>query len=158
VVNNPHYKQGFQEDGKEIVRVIDAIKAQCAQAKYFFVSGALQEKVNIEVETDKAKVVSFLETLGFQPLLVGSLQKAESLYTGSADGFDLKSCLGFIRTFYEHLNIDGATVVAAQSGEAMVQAIDPALNVLRNKGILTAQQEKFARGLYTLLSSEGVHS
>jgi hypothetical protein len=118
----------------------------------------LQQTANLEVETDKARVVGYLESLGFQPLLIAALQKAEDLYRVTSDGFDLKGCLTHVRSFFEHLNIDAATVIAAQAGETMAQEIDPALNVLKNKLFLTWQQEKFARGLYTLISSEGVHS
>jgi|GEM_PF-1260389 hypothetical protein len=157
VVENPHYRQGFKDEGEEIVKAIDAIREQCRQARYWYLKGALQQTTNLEIESDKAKVVEFLDSLGFDPLLTASLKRAEDLYQESSDAFDLKSCLGHIRSFYEHLHIDAATVIANESGDAALQEWDPALNLLRSKSFLSTQQEKFARALYTLLSHEGVH-
>jgi hypothetical protein len=70
----------------------------------------------------------------------------------------LKSCLGHIRSFYEHLNIDAGQAIAMALGATVVDEWDPTLTFLKNKSFLSAQQDKFARGLYTLLSDEGVHS
>ena len=72
MVNNPHYRQGFSKEGEEIVRAIDAIGEQCAQARYFYLKGVLQQTTNLEVESDKTKVIGFLDSLGFDPLLTAS--------------------------------------------------------------------------------------
>jgi len=156
-VRNPHFRQGFSEEGKAIVDAIDAITEQCQQAAYWYLKGELQQATNLEIESDKTKVVGFLETLGFDPLLTASLKKAEDLYKPSSDAFDLKSCLGHIRSFYEHLHIDGGTAIADSVGAAVAHEWDPVLTFLRNNAFFTPQQDKFARGLYTLLSDEGVH-
>ena len=42
-------------------------------------------------------------------------------------------------------------------GTTVLDKWDPAITFLKHKSFLTEQQEKFARGLYTLLSDEGVH-
>lgn len=157
MVENKHYRQGFQAEGKEIVTAIDAIREQCRQAGYWYLKGQLQQTTNLEIESDKAKVLGFLETLGFDPLLTSSLKKAEDLYKPSSDAFDLKSCLGHIRSFYEHLHIDAGGAIAGDLGVPLMAEWDPVLTFLKNKSFLSMQQEKFARGLYTLLSDEGVH-
>lgn len=113
---------------------------------------------NLEIESDKAKVVGFLDSLGFDPLLTASLAKAEDLYRSTSDAFDLKSCLGHIRSFYEHLTIDAGQAIAKDLAETVVDEWDPTINFLRNRLFLSPQQEKFSRGLYTLLSDEGVHA
>ena len=158
MVNNPHYRQGFSKEGEEIVTVIDAIAQQCNQARYFYLKGILQQNTNLEIESDKTKVVGFLASLGFDPLLTASLAKAESLYRASSDAFDLKSCLGHIRSFYEHLNIDAGQAIAKDLGTTVVNEWDPTLTFLKNKSFLSTQQDKFARGIHTLLSDEGVHA
>ena len=157
MVNNPHYRQGFSNVGEEIVKAIDAIAQQCNQARYFYVKGVLEQTTNLEVESDKTKVVGFLDSLGFDPLLTASLAKAEDLYRASSDAFDLKSCLGHIRSFYEHLNIDAGQAIANNLKTPVVDEWDPTLTFLKNQSFLSLQQDKFARGLYTLLSDEGVH-
>jgi len=156
-VNNPHYREGFSNEGEEIVNAIDAIGQQCNQARYFYLKGALQQTMNLEVENDKTKVIGFLDSLGFDPLLTASLAKAESLYRASSDAFDLKSCLGHIRSFYEHLNIDAGQAIARDLKTTVVDEWDPTLTFLKNQSFLSPQQDKFARGLFTLLSDEGVH-
>jgi len=156
-IGNPDYIEGLEHEGQEIVKSIDAITAQCKQARYFYLKGALQETTNLEVESDKTKVIGFLDSLGFDPLLTASLAKAESLYSASSDAFDLKSCLGHIRSFYEHLNIDTGLAIAKALGKSVVDEWDPTLTFLKNNSFLSMQQDKFARGLYALLSDEGVH-
>jgi hypothetical protein len=157
MVQNRYYQSGFESEAKEIVVSIDAISKQCEQAVYWYLKGELQQATNLEIESDKTKVIGFLENLGFDPLLTTSLKKAEDLYKPSSDAFDLKSCLGHIRSFYEHLSIDGGMAIAAAHGASVVQEWDPTLTFLKNNGFFTLQQDKFARGLYTLLSDEGVH-
>ena len=112
MVENPAYRPGREKEGSEIVDAIDAIVQQCNQARYFYLKNVLQQNTNLEVESDKTKVVGFLDSLGFDPLLTASLAKAEELYLSSSNAFDLKSCLGHIRSFYEHLNIDAGQAFA----------------------------------------------
>jgi hypothetical protein len=157
VVQNKYYQSGFEAEAKQIVDSIKAIAKQCEQAAYWYLKGELQQAANLEIESDKTKVIGFLDGLGFDPLLTSSLKKAEDLYKPSADAFDLKSCLGHIRSFYEHLSIDGGMAIAAAHGASVVREWDPILTFLKNNGFFTQQQDKFARGLYALLSDEGVH-
>jgi hypothetical protein len=157
MVPNPHYKSGREQEASQIVKSVDGIADECNQALYWYLKGALQLTPNLEIESDRIKVIGFLDNLGFDPLLSGSLAKAESLYNASSDAFDLKSCLGHIRSFYEHLNIDAGQAIARLSGATVVDGWDPTMTFLRNSTFLSPQQEKFARGLYTLLSDEGVH-
>jgi len=157
MVPNPHFKRGFEQEGEEIYKAIDGIIEECRKARYFYLKGVLQQTPNLEVENDKAKVVEFLASLGFNPLLMASLQKAEELYGASSNAFDLKSCLGHIRSFYEHLNIDAGQTIAKNLGITVVDEWDPTVTFLKNKAFLSSQLEKFARGIYALLSDEGVH-
>jgi hypothetical protein len=157
-VANPDSIGGLEHEGRQITESIDAIAAQCKQARYFYLKGALQETINLEVESDKTKVIGFLDSLGFDPLLTASLAKAESLYSSSSDAFDLKSCLGHIRSFYEHLNIDAGLALAENLGMTVVDDWDPALTFLKNRSFLSPQQDKFARGLYGLAQRRGLPS
>jgi hypothetical protein len=156
-ITNPKYRQGYNLQGSEIVKAVDGITQECNQARYFYLKGVLQRSTNLEIESDKTKVIGFLDSLGFDPKLIASLAKAESLYRASADAFDLKSCLGHIRSFYEHLNIDGGQAIAKDMSTTVLDKWDPTITFLKNRSFLTEPQEKFARGLYTLLSDEGVH-
>jgi hypothetical protein len=156
-VNNPVYRPGFEYVGRVIVAGIDGLAEECRKARYFYLKGALQELPNLEIESDKVKVVSFLDSLGFNPLLAASLTRAEQQYSSASGPFDWKECLGHIRSFYEHLNIDAGQAIAKNIGKTVVGQWDPTLMFLKNCKFFTEQQDKFARGLYTLLSDEGVH-
>ena len=154
-VQQLHERAAWAHHIDESVR---GIGEECRKAKYFYLKDALlQQTPNLEIDSDKAKVMGFLDSLGFEPLLTASLQKAEDLYRAPVDAFDLKGCLGHIRSFYEHVNCDAGQAVARSLGTSVVDEWDPALTFLKNQSIITPQQEKFARGLYTLLSDEGVH-
>src|SRR5260370_4537711 len=157
MTKNPYYKRGRETESNEIVAAIDGITEQCRKARYFYLRGALQELPNLEIESDKVKVVGFLDSLGFDPLLAASLTRAERQYSSASGPFDWKDCLGHIRSFYEHMNIDAGQALAKSLETGCVDKWDPTLTFLKNKGFFTEQQDKFARGLYTLLSDEGVH-
>ncbi|QMV18103.1 hypothetical protein GOB94_04895 [Granulicella sp. 5B5] len=157
MTQNPHYKPGREREANVIVKQIHHMLAEISQALYFYLKGALQDTPNLEVDNDRRKVIGFIEGLGFDPLLTASLQKAETLYKNTADAFDLKSCIGHLRSFYEHVHIQAAAELGSQKQELVKDEFDPSLTLLKNDGILSWQQEKFARGLYTILSSEGAH-
>jgi hypothetical protein len=116
----------------------------------------LQQTPNLEVENDKATVIGFWGSLRFDPLLTASLQKAEELYTASSDAFDLKSCLGHLRSFLEELHIQTAPAFAAP-GEAHPAKWGAATTFLRSKGVISPKDEAFITSLYTLVSDEAIH-
>jgi hypothetical protein len=156
----------YSQESRELRDRVDEIKAsiggiseECRKAQYFYLKGSLlQEMPNLEIEGDKTRVISFLDSLGFNPQLSASLNRAEELYRNSSDAFDLKDCLGNIRTFYEHLNRDAGQALAKSVGTTVANEWDPTLTFFKNSNFFSSQQDKFARGLYTLLSDEGVHA
>lgn len=156
-VKNPHYQPGFEDMGRAVVAGIDGLTEECRKARYFYLKGALQELPNLEIESDKVKVIGFLDSLGFNPVLAASLARSEQQYNSASGPFDWKECLGHIRSFYEHMNIDAGQAIAKNAGKIVVDQWDPTMTFLKNSKFFTEQQDKFARGLYTLLSDEGVH-
>lgn len=157
IENNPHYQQGFSEVGNEIVAAIDGVAEECRKARYWYLKGALQELPNLEIEHDKLKVEGFLVKLGFNKDMVEALNVAESDYKSTATAFELKNCLGHLRSFLEHLHREAAKSVAAAAGDTVVDRWGDATLYLREKGYFTVQHEKFIASLYTLLSDESVH-
>lgn len=150
--------ESIEEYAKEVRRSTAGIEEQCRKAQYFYLkNNLLQETSNLEVEKDKTKVVSFLASLGFNPLLTASLDRADDLFHSALDSFDWKNCLGHLRSFYEHMTCDGGQALARSLGARCIDRWDPTLTFFRNNSFFTEQQEKFARGLYALLSDEGVH-
>jgi hypothetical protein len=154
---NPHYRQGFSEAGKEIVAAIDAITEECRKARYWYLKGALQELPNLEIESDMLKVESFLVKLGFRADMVKALNAAESDYKSAASAFELKNCLGHLRSFLEHLHRESAKSIAAAAGQTVLDRWGDATLYLRQQGYFTKQHETFVASLYTLLSDESVH-
>ena len=154
---NPHYVAGFSEAGKEIAAAIEGIREECRKARYFYLKGALQELPNLEIESDKLKVEGFLLKLGFNATMVQSLNAAESDYKSTATAFELKNCLGHLRSFLEHLHRKSAKAIANAAKEAVADKWGDATLFLRQQGYFTKQQEAFSASLYTLLSDESVH-
>ena len=89
--------------------------------------------------------------------MVQALNLAEQLYRDTANAFDLKNCLGILRSFYEHLHIQAGQAIAKRDGVTVVDEWDPTLTFMKNRKFISPQQDKFARGTYALLSDEGVH-
>jgi hypothetical protein len=158
MVKNPHYRPGRERQSNRILGAIDGIERQCQQARYWYLKGALQQTVNLEVESDKAKVESFLTSLGFSPEMEKALTAAENDYKSMADPFELKSCLGHLRTFLEHLHRDAAVSIAATLGEPLADKWGEATVFLRKQGFLTKREEEFSTALFTLISDGAVHA
>ena len=155
---NPRYKEGFRAEGTEIVRAIDAFLVQCEEARYWYVKGILLQARNPEIESDKTQVVSYLERLGFTDDMRQSLNVAEQNYRAESDGFELKACLGHLRSFLEQLHIQACIPVAASiSDPAPPQKWGKATLYLRTNGILSQMEEAFVTSLYTLVSDEAIH-
>jgi hypothetical protein len=153
---NPHYKQGYSAQGQEIVKSIGAFLTQCQQARYWYLKGALEQSRNPEIETDKKAVEDYLTKLGFSNLMVGSLNTAEQLFKDTANAFELKSCLGHLRSFLEQLHIE-ACPRYLRPGEAAPGRWGAATTFLRERGVISQKDETFITALYTLVSDEAIH-
>jgi hypothetical protein len=155
---NPHYRQGWQAEADEIVKSVDGITAECRQARYFYLKGALhQPTVNLEVESDKAEVEDYLKKLGFGDDMIKALDAAERDYRADATGFELKNVMGQLRSVLEFIYRDASTAIAAQEGDAAPTNWNNSLMYLLKKKFITEPQDKLVRGLYAVLSDEGAH-
>lgn len=157
VIENPDYQPGFEKQGKAMLDTIVGIAEQCRKARYFYLKGALQQTINLDVETDKSKVESFLVKLGYRDDMVNALDTAESDYKSTATAFELKNCLGHLRSFLEHLHRDEAKSIAAVAGDVVKDRWGDATGYLSKQGFFTKQHETFATSLYTLISDTSVH-
>jgi hypothetical protein len=157
MTNNPHYRQGFSDAGNEIVAAIDGLGEECRKARFWYLKGALQELPNLEIESDMLKVEGFLVKLGFSSDMVKTLNAAESDYKSTASAFELKNCLGHLRSFLEHLHRESVKSIAAAAGSTVTDRWGDATLYLREQGYFTKQHETFVASLYTLLSDESVH-
>jgi hypothetical protein len=143
---------------REIGCSIQGIQAECKQARYFHLKGMLQqEKPNLESESDRKQVTDFLDTLGFDPLLKQTLEQAEKEYRDATTPFELKNCLGHLRSFLEHLHRKSARSVATAKGETVNDAWGDATSYLHAQGIFAKKHEVFITALYALISDAGVH-
>jgi len=157
MLQNPHYRQGFSDEGNEIRDAIDGITEECRKARFWYLKGALQELPNVEIESDRVKVEDFLSNLGFSADMIKALNAAESDYKSTATAFELKNCLGHLRSFIEHLHRESAKAVAQASGQTIIDRWGDATLYLRQQGFFSKQHENFVTSLYTLLSDESVH-
>jgi len=157
MTTNPQYRQGSEKVGEEIVAAIDGIAEECRKARFWYLKGALQELPNLEIEADALKVESFLVKLGFSADMVKALNAAESDYKSTSSAFELKNCLGHLRSFLEHLHRESVKSIATAAGETVIDRWGDAILYLRQHGYFTEQHERFVASLYTLLSDESVH-
>jgi hypothetical protein len=157
MVKNPYYRPGHERVAKKIIESIDGISQECEQARFFYLKGALQRTVNLEVESDKAKVEGYLATLGFSNDMIKALNAAENDYRSTTNPFELKSCLGHIRSFLEHLHREAARSIAAAAGATVVDRWGDVTIFLRQQGYFTREHEEFITSLYKLISDTSVH-
>ena len=142
----------------ETLKIISGLRAECKQARFHYLSGFLQELPNLEVDADKGKVEHYLKSLGFSEGLVNALNKAETEYASASTLFDLKNCLGHLRSVVEHLHLEACRAIAAATlGLVAPDSFGNALVFLRKNGYLSSQEEALIGGLYKVLSDQGVH-
>jgi hypothetical protein len=158
MVENPHYQRGYEDVGNEIVAAIDGITEECRKARYWYLKGALQDLPNLEIESDMLKVEGFLVKLRFSTDMIKALNAAEGDYKSTASKFELKNCLGHLRSFLEHLHRESAKSIASATGQTVAERWGDTTLYLRQEGVFTRQHEAFAASLYTLLSDESVHA
>ena len=142
---------------QEIPQLCNAIVEQCRSAAYLYVKGSLLPGMNLEINQDKNRVRNFLEKLGFTPLLIQSLDEAEKLYQTAATPFELKSCLGHLRSFVEQLHLQACVGAHKKYSGSVPSKWGEALKYLIDNKILTKQEEQFFASLYTLVSDTGIH-
>ena len=157
LIENPDYKESYAKSAEAVMSRLVAITEQCRKARFFYLKGALQKLPNLEIEADKKKVQGFLVKLGFTGSMLGALNAAENDYTTTATTFELKSCLGHLRSFLEYLHRESAKSIAIASGDTLTDKWGDATLYLRQKGVYTRQHEAFVAALYTLISDTSVH-
>jgi hypothetical protein len=118
--------------------------------------GALQQSRNPEIEGDKKTVEDYLTRLGFDDLMVKSLNAAEQDLRNTATAFELKNALGHLRSFLEQLHIQ-ACVLVVQPNEVAPDKWGAATVFLRQYDVITLKEEEFITKLYTLVSDEAIH-
>jgi hypothetical protein len=143
--------------GREIPQLCTALVELCRKAKYLYVKDDLLPGMNLEVNQDKNMVRGFLEKLGFPQLLVKSLDEAEKLYRIAATPFELKSCLGHLRSFVEQLHIEAAIGIHNKLGGTLPFRWGEALQYLFDQNVMSKQERQLFASLYTLVSDTGVH-
>lgn len=151
-------RTGYDSVGGEIVSSINGITAECQQAGYWYLKGALQELPNLQIEADKRKVENFLVKLGFTHDMVQALNEAEREYSTTATPFELKNCLGHLRSFLEHLHRRAAKSIASTAGTQVTDRWSYATIFLRQRDYFTKEHEAFVTSLYALVSDESVHA
>lgn len=97
-----------------------------------------------------------LKKLGFSHLLIDSLNAAERSLQDTANAFDLKSCLGHLRSFLEQLHLE-ACLRFVRSGETSPADWGPATTFLCKCGVLSPKEEAFLSALYAWMGDEATH-
>jgi hypothetical protein len=99
---------------------------------------------------------------GFSTDLNESLAKVQDGLHQSGDGFDQKALLGHLRTFFEKLHQEVGHELHRRKPDTVDKTdftkFGNLLDHLRAKDVITDKMKEFARGLYGILSNEGVHA
>ena len=160
-VENPHFKPGRSEEANQIVRSIAGVMAECNQAIFFHIKGALQQSRSFEVESDKLKVEGYLRSLGFDPMLQQALDLAEREFRDGATGFNLKTGMSHLRSFLEQLHAQACAAIATETTPATEATEYNKWGLtsafLKKHKYLSWQEEKLVCGIYAIMSEEGVH-
>ncbi len=141
-----------------VANASQGVVEQCRKARYFYLKGALQEGLNLEVSQDKTAVETYLHQFGFTASLVDTLNEADRLYHLQGSPFDSKSTLGHLRSFLENVQKEAMPRIHAKYGGGLCLDWGGGLAYLAKNSILSKAEEQFAVGLYKLISDEGCAS
>lgn len=155
--NSPIESNTIFHINKEVPELCDSVLEECRKARYLYVKASLLPEMNLEINHDKDRVRSYLEKLGFPPLLTESLDEAERLYRTAATPFELKSSMAHLRSFLEKLHLQACQAVLKKSGGCPPAKWGEAVLCLRNNGVLTLKEDQFATAFYALMSDTTVH-
>lgn len=148
----------WSEDARrEFTDLSDNIQEACEKVTFLHLKYSFLSGLNLEVNQDKQTVESYLQRLGFSQTLRDSLNEAEQLYRARGDGFSLKSCMGHLRSFLENLHKEKMQLLHAKYGGTPPSGWGDGLTYLRKNKVISAPEEKFAAGLYILISDQAVH-
>ncbi len=142
---------------REIIAAAESIQEQCRKARYLYLKGSLLEGLNLEINQDKGRVETYLQQFGFSKTLAQCMEKADRLYQGPVDAFDLKSSMAHLRSFLENLHNETGPFLEKKYGAPFMPGWGPSLSYLRRNGAFSEAEEEFAAGLYGLISDEAVH-
>jgi hypothetical protein len=154
---NPHYRPGREREGSEIRTILSGISEECQQALYYCTKGAVERQGPLDAEGDKRKIVDYIESLQFPETMRGALEEAEKLFRQDASVFQLKSCMGHLRSFLEALHIESAKAIASSAAEQVDDSWGRSTEYLKTKGVISKQHVAFATSLYTLISDTSIH-
>jgi hypothetical protein len=144
---------------RDICKLCDAVSEFCRKAGFLHLENALTENINLEVNQDKYVVEGFLEKFGFSGPLLTALNEAEKLNSPGATELELKSSMGHLRSFLEHLHSEAIPQI--QERKTIPPPADDKwgtqLTYLRVNDFLSKQEEQFVGGLYAVISDEAVH-
>lgn len=141
----------------EVPKLCDSVLEGCRKARYWYVKGSLLPSMNLEINQDRDKVLTYLEKLGFSQLLIQSLEEAEKLYRTAATPFDLKSSMAHLRSFLEQLHLQACSLAHKKYGGVLPSKWGDSHQYLRDNGIQTLKEEQFIIPFYTLMSDTSVH-
>ncbi|MGD0007114.1 MAG: hypothetical protein ABSE93_01015 [Terriglobia bacterium] len=141
----------------EIIDAAGGIQVQCEKARYLYLKGYLEEGLNLETNQDKDHVEHYLQQFGFSKTLVECLNKADQLYHGAADAFELKSSMAHLRSFMENLHIEAGPSLQKITGVPFTPGWGPSVHYLLQTGTFSGAEEQFAVSLFRLISDEAVH-
>jgi hypothetical protein len=113
--------------------------------------------MNFEINQDKSTVRTFLEKLGFTPLLIQSLDEAEKWYRTAATPFELKNSMGHLRSFLEQLHLQVCALGHGKFGGSLPSKWGESHQYLRDHDVLTTKEQQFAIHFYSLMSDTSVH-
>src|SRR5258708_1057011 len=142
-----------------VCKLCDEVSELCRKAEFLHLENALTENINLEVNQDKYVVEGFLEKFGFSGPLLTALNEAEKLNSSGATELELKSSMGHLRSFLEHLHSEALPQI--QETKPIPPPADDKwgtqLTYLRVNDFLSKQEEQFVGGLYAVISDEAVH-
>ena len=141
---------------QDLKRLSLGIREQCQRARYLYLKNSLLEGINQEINQDKVTVESYLDRLQFSSNLKDALNKADDLYR-QGTGFDLKSCMGHLRSFLEMTHLEAAPAMHCKFGGCAPHTWGESIRYMQEKSILSKQEAGFAATLFTLISDMGVH-
>jgi hypothetical protein len=138
------------------------VRAVVARVRYLRLASAIRQQQNPAIDADRQVLLSRLQALGFSSALSEASNEIDRRGATASSGFDFKSAIELLRTFFENFCQEACFKVEAKIGKKA--PVGPSVNhfadykqYLRVHGFVGAEEEELLGKLYRFLSNQGSH-
>lgn len=162
VRENVHSLNSDFVNARAVANAMQTLSEVIDRVRYLRLAQELMQLKNPVIDVDRVVLLGRIVDLGFSEALAKSLDEIERRTTVASSGFDFKSAMDLLRTFFEEFVEEAAGILSARtkvplpSGDKLAH-FSPFKDYLRQNGLVGREEEELLQKLYNFISNQGTH-